>query len=190
MSEQSGEARPPKKPKWTKGGPSPNPGGKRKSPSPATPPPEQPKPHTAESANTEGKRDTRFKAGNPGKAKGTRHRASRIAEQLIDNQGELLVQRAFEMAMGGEASVMRALLDRLCPPRRERPVSIDMPKIGAAADLIAAAAALTDAVSTGDLLPGEAAQLSQLIGNVAQAIEVAQNSERIAKLEALLEAKQ
>jgi hypothetical protein len=32
---------------------------------------------------------------------------------------------------------MRLVMERLCPPRRERPVNITMPKINVAADLIA-----------------------------------------------------
>jgi hypothetical protein len=46
---------------------------------------------------------------------------------------------------------MRLALERLCPPRRERPVSLAMPKISAASDLIAAAAALTDAAASGEI---------------------------------------
>jgi hypothetical protein len=90
------------------------------------------------------------------------------------------------MALGGDASVMRALLDRLIAPRRERPVSIAMPRISAASDLIAAASALTDAVASGEITPGEAASLGVLVGNVANAVQVASNEERIAALEQAL----
>jgi hypothetical protein len=88
--------------------------------------------------------------------------------------------------MEGDMIAMRLVMDRLLPPRRERPVSIEMPKINVAADLVAAAAALTDAAASGAIRPSEAARLGQLVGNVAQAIEVAQNSERIAKFEEAL----
>ena len=37
--------------------------------------------------------------------------------------------------------------------------------------MIAAAAALTDAVAQGEITPSEAASLSTLVGNVAKAIE-------------------
>jgi hypothetical protein len=45
-------------------------------------------------------RDTRSKAGNPGKPKGTRHRATLMAEALIDGSRELLVKKCVEMALG------------------------------------------------------------------------------------------
>ena len=106
---------------------------------------------SAQPVNAGGKRDTRFKAGNPGKPKGTRHRATLIAEALIDGSGELLVKKCVEMALGGDAAAMRLVMERLCPPRRERPVCLAMPNINAASDLIGAAAALTDAVAEGEV---------------------------------------
>jgi hypothetical protein len=98
-----------------------------------------------------------------------------------------LTQKAVEMAMGGDASVMRALLDRLIAPRRDRPVSLAMPKINSASDLIAAAAALTDAVAQGEITPGEAASLSVLAGNTAKAVETFELADRLALLEEMVE---
>jgi Family of unknown function (DUF5681) len=118
-----------------------------------------------------------------GKPKGARHRATLLAESLIDSSGELLVNKCVAMAMAGDAAAMRLAMERLCPPRRERPVNITMPKINVAADLIAAAAALTDAVAEGEVTPGEAASLSMLVGNTAKAIETFELAERLAKLE-------
>jgi Family of unknown function (DUF5681) len=123
-------------------------------------------------------------SGNPaGKPKGTRHRATLIAEQFIDNSGELLVKKCVEMALGGDAAAMRLVMERLCPPRRERPVSLAMPSIRSAADLIAAAAALADAAAAGEITPGEAASLSTLVANTAKAVETFELAERLTRLE-------
>jgi hypothetical protein len=91
--------------------------------------------------------------------------------------------------MGGDASVMRALLDRLIAPRKDRPVSIAMPKINTASDLIAAAAALISAVSDGEITPGEAASLSTLVANTAKAVETFELDDRLARLEEQMAAK-
>ena len=69
------------------------------------------------------------------------------------------------------------------PARRDRPIEISLPKIAAASDLVAAAAALTDAVAGGDITPNEASALSNLVGNTAKAIETFELSERLARLE-------
>jgi hypothetical protein len=129
-------------------------------------------------------------SGNPaGKPKGTRHRATMLAEALFDGQAEQLVQKAIEMALAGDPTAMRLALERLCPPRRERPVNVAMPKISVAADLIAAASALTGAAAAGEITPNEAAALSVLVGNVAKAVETAELAERLAKLEERITAK-
>ena len=62
-------------------------------------------------------------------------------------------------------------------------MEISLPKIAAASDLIAAAAALTDAVAGGDITSNEASALSNLVGNTAKAIETFELSERLARLE-------
>jgi hypothetical protein len=159
-----------------------NPGGKKHAVASGQSPDAQP-------VNAEGKRDGRFTAGNPGKPKGTRHKATMLAEALFDGQAEELVQKAIEMALAGDPTAMRLALERLCPPRRERTVNVAMPSITAASDLIAAAAALTDAVAEGDITPNEASSLSNLIGNTAKAIETFELSERLARLEEQISAR-
>jgi hypothetical protein len=173
-----------------------NPGGKKRVTVPQAPQPApqvasnpQPQPEVERSANATGKRDTRFKPGNPGKPKGTRHHATRLAEALIDGQAKELVQKAIGMALAGDPTAMRIVIDRLCPPRRERTISLDLPSIKSATDLIAAAAALTDATAAGDITPSEAASLSTLVGNVAKAVETVEIAARLAKLEEQLAAK-
>jgi hypothetical protein len=113
----------PKRAVRERGGLSPNPGGKRKPPSSEAPKPE------ITCRNKDGTFAKGFAPNAAGRPKGTRHHATRIAEALIDGQVELLVQKAIEMAMGGEPTVMRLLLDRLIAPRKERPVSFVMPQI-------------------------------------------------------------
>src|SRR4029077_10936336 len=150
-----------------------------------------PQPHAEveQPVNASGKRDTRFKPENPGKPKGTRHHATRLAEALIDGQAQEIVHKAIAMAASGDPTALRIVMDRLCPPRRERTISLAMPSIKSAADLITAAAALTDATAAGDITPGEAASLSTLVGNVAKAVETVEIVARLAKLEEQLAVK-
>jgi hypothetical protein len=193
--------------RWVKGQGSPNPGGKRKSatpPQPAPQPPQAPQagPQVASAevahakvgqsenagANAAPKRRGGTfqpgQSGNPaGKPKGTRHVATRLAEALIDGRAKELVDKAVEMALAGDPTAMRLVLDRLCPPRRERTVSLEMPSIKSAADLIAAASALTEATVAGDITPSEAASLSTLVSNVAKAVETVEIVARLERIE-------
>lgn len=131
----------------------------------------------------------RFARGNKasrGAVRGSRHRASLLAEQLIDGQGHALVQKAVEMALGGDASVMRALLDRLVPPRKDRPVMVDLPPVRTADDLRHALSAILGATADGTITPGEASDLGRLMASAARAVEVAELSDRLAAVEAEL----
>jgi hypothetical protein len=181
-----------------------NPGGKKRAISLPRPPqvpqpvsqqaPAQPShPEVEQPGNAGRNPDGTFAKGNAvnlaGKPKGTRHSATVLAEALIDGRAKELVDKAVEMALAGDPTAMRLVLDRLCPPRRERPVALAIPSIKSATDLIAAAAALTDATAAGDITPGEAASLSTLVGNVAKAIETVEIVARLAKLEEQIAAK-
>jgi hypothetical protein len=68
-------------------------------------------------------------------------------------------------------------------------VSLAIPKINAASDLIAVAAAVAEAAADGEITPGEAASLSQLVANTAKAVETFELAERLAKLEEQMAAK-
>jgi Family of unknown function (DUF5681) len=93
-------------------------------------------------------------SGNPaGKSKGTRHRVTQIAEQMLDGEAEALVRKAIEIALAGDAGALRLLLDRIVPPRRDRPVPFAVPPLKSPADAVGACAAVAAAVADGDLTP-------------------------------------
>jgi hypothetical protein len=125
-----------------------------------------------------------FSANPRGNPRGSRHKATLAAEALLDGDAEALTRKCVEMALAGDATAMRLCLDRLIPPRRERPVSFALPEIKKATDIIGATTALAGAVAVGELVPGEAAALSSLLANVAKAIELGEIEERLARLEA------
>jgi len=69
-------------------------------------------------------------SGNPrGKPKGLRNRATIAAEALLDGEAEALTRKAVEMALGGDTVALRLCLERLMPPRRDRPVAVPLPQI-------------------------------------------------------------
>jgi len=137
--------------------------------------------------------DGRFAKGNAanlrGRPLGSRHRATLAAEALLDGEVEKLTRKAIEMALEGDGVALRLCLERIIPARKDRPVMVDLPKVTTASDLIAGAAALAQAVTSGEITPSEGADLSRLIENIAKAIEVAELEERIRKLEASVAAK-
>jgi hypothetical protein len=177
-----------------------NPGGKKRVIAPQAPQAAsqeaskpQAQPEVEQPGNSGRNPDGTFAKGNAvnlaGKPKGTRHASTRLAEALIDGRAKELINKAVDMALAGDPTAMRIVIDRLCPPRRERTISLEMPSIKSATDLIVAAAALTEATAAGDITPSEAASMSTLVGNVAKAIETVEIVARLAKLEEQMAAK-
>jgi hypothetical protein len=129
-----------------------------------------------------------FKKGAPsanpaGKPRGSRHKATLAAEMLLDGETGSLTRKAIEMALAGDATAMRLCLERIIPPRKERPAKFQLPPLKTPADLIAASAAIVEGVASGELTAGEAADMSRLIANVGAAIEVSELSARLDALE-------
>ena len=77
------------------------------------------------------------------------NRATRLAAELLDNEGEALTRKAVELALAGDIGALRLCLERIYPARRAR-VQIDLPKVETAADLPKAMSAVlaADSVST------------------------------------------
>ena len=115
---------------------------------------------------------------------GARHKATIAAEALLDGEAEALTRKAVEMALAGDGAALRICLDRIIPPRRERPVRFKMPVLQSSADAFAAMAAIAAAVAQAHLTPGEAAELSNMVGNYVKALEAAEFDERLRALEA------
>jgi hypothetical protein len=136
----------------------------------------------------------RFKpgqSGNPtGKRPGTRHRATMLAEQLFDGEAEAMVRKVIEKAKQGDMIALRLCLDRIVPPRRDRPVNFAIPAPNSPDGAVKAMAAICAGVASGELTPSEAAELSNVIANYVKAIEVAEVDKRLSALEAASHAQQ
>jgi hypothetical protein len=129
--------------------------------------------------------DGRFAAGNAGKPRGTRHKATQVVLGLLEGQAEALTQRAVDMALGGDSTALRLCLERLAPPRRDAPVSFVLPEMSTARDAVAASGAVLEAVSEGDLTPSEGVQVMGLIDSFRRTLEITELEARVAALEGL-----
>lgn len=127
--------------------------------------------------------DGRFAAGNAGKPRGTRHKATQAVLTLLAGQAEALTQRAVEMALGGDSTALRLCIERLAPPRKDAPVLFALPQMSTASDAVAASGAVLQAVSEGDLTPSEAALIMGLVDSFRRTLEITELEARLAALE-------
>ena len=56
-----------------------------------------------------------FEAGNPGRPPGARNKTTQLVERLAEGQAEALIQKALELALAGDTTCLRMLLDRVSP---------------------------------------------------------------------------
>jgi hypothetical protein len=109
---------------------------------------------------TDTKQGARFRkgqSGNPsGRPPGARNKTTLAVEALLDGEAEVLTRKAIERAKDGDSVALRLCLERILPPRKDRPVSFALPKIESVADAGKASTAILTAVATGDVTPLEA----------------------------------
>jgi hypothetical protein len=123
-------------------------------------------------------------SGNPaGRPQGALNRATLAAQALLDGEAEALTRKAVELALEGNMAALKLCLERLLPPRKERPLTLTLPDVSGADSLPRLTAALLAAVGNGELTAGEAAGLSTLAANHGKALELMELEKRIAKLE-------
>jgi len=128
--------------------------------------------------------DGTFGPGNPGKPKGTRHKATQAVLALLDGDAERLTRQAVTMALGGDTMALRLCLERIAPPRKDVAVTFDLPRMETARDAAKAASAVLGAVANGELTPTEAAHIMALVETYRRTLETTEIEARIAALEA------
>jgi hypothetical protein len=129
----------------------------------------------------------KFASGNKisnGRKAGSRNRASILAQEMIDSDGELVVQKALELAKGGDGAALRLIMERLIPPRKDKIIEFKLPQINNGQDASAAMAQVIEGVSAGELTPREGDSLAKLIESAGRLVEISLLEARVAALEA------
>jgi len=91
------------------------------------------------------------------------------------------VRRAVELAKAGDTQMLKFLLDRILP--RERAVKVNPPKMKYADDAVEALGSVAEAVSGGQISPGEGAALAAIVNSYARAIDLADLVKRLETVE-------
>ena len=135
--------------------------------------------------------DGRFRkgqSGNPaGKAAGTRHRVTIMAEQLMRDDEQGVVEAVLTAAKAGDMTAARLVLERIAPVRKGRPLVLSIPKTDCANDVAKAVSAVIDQMARGDVTPDEAATVVSVIEAKRKAIETDELDRRLREVEGKLE---
>jgi len=123
-------------------------------------------------------------SGNPsGRQPGSRNKATLAVEALLDGEAEALTRKAVELALAGDTTALRLCLDRLAPPRKGRPITLEVGDVTSLNDLSAVQGEVVAALARGELTPEEAADVASVVEKLGQAWERRDLEERIQALE-------
>lgn len=129
----------------------------------------------------------RFKkgrSGNPGgKPKGARHKASLMAEMLFENEIDTVCHQVINQAKQGNLQAAKIILDRLMPPKKDRPINFKLPFIQNAADIVETGRRICYAVGNGEITPLEGESLSKIVEVQARNIELFDFGNRLEAIE-------
>jgi Family of unknown function (DUF5681) len=123
-------------------------------------------------------------SGNPaGRPRGSRNKATiRMQRKLQRKSGEL-VNKAVDLAMGGNVVALRLCLDRLLPACKNEPLVCETPPLTNAADAVAAIAGIASAAVAGDVTADQAAKLAKVISVYFSGLEAHEFEDRLVELE-------
>jgi len=128
-------------------------------------------------------------SGNPaGKKPGTCNRATRALEELLEGQGLALTQKAVDMALAGDTVALKICIDRIFPPRKDRPMTFALPPINTARDAADVMSSIMNAVAAGQLTPADASELSKVVACTVKSFEAAEFADSLASIDQLTDA--
>ncbi len=91
--------------------------------------------------------------------------------------------KAVSLALAGDTTMLRLLLDKTVPGRKDSPVHLDLPEINALSDLPRITGAIMKATTKGKITPVEAHGLTKIIEAHIKATELAEIDARLRILE-------
>jgi hypothetical protein len=124
------------------------------------------------------------KSGNPsGRPRGALNKTTLATQALLDGEAEVLTRKVLELAKAGNLVALRLCLERLLPPRKDRPINLTLPKVEGAKDLPKALWAVVEAVAQGEITPEEGQTLKAMLEAYRKGLETADFEARLTDLE-------
>jgi hypothetical protein len=118
-----------------------------------------------------------------GRPRGSRNKATLAWQEMLGQHGEALLKKCVVMALHGDTTALRLCIERLVAPRKQSPVRFKLPPVTTISELAQAQTAILEALSRGQLTPGEAETIGNLLENRRRAMETEEFAARLQALE-------
>ncbi len=110
-------------------------------------------------------------SGNPaGRREGSRNRATLALQELLEGEGQKVIRRMVALALEGDPTALRLVAERLLPPMKDRPVSLELPAMNQPSDVAEAVRRALEAVASGEITPSEAETILKLLEAMRSAL--------------------
>ena len=129
-----------------------------------------------------------FEPGNKlgrGRPRGSRNQRSARGQQLLDQYGETIVQKALAEAMKGDIPLLRTFLSFLLGRPGDRPIQTGPLPMDSLEELSKSSAKVLQKVASGKLSPSEARNLTDQIERRRSVLETVELEKRMRALEQL-----
>ena len=93
-------------------------------------------------------------------------------------------RKCIDLAKAGDTTALRLCMERIAPVRKGRPVSVNLPPISTAGDVLGAIGATIEAMSQRDITPDEASVIAGVLEVKRKAIETVDLKARLSAVEA------
>jgi hypothetical protein len=111
-------------------------------------------------------------SGNPaGRPKGSRNRATLLAEALLDGEAEALVRKLIEEALAGDRSLLKFCVQHILGKPRASTIELDLAP-GQENDPLAVLAAAIRAMAGGEINPAETASVAKVAATLSRVSSV------------------
>lgn len=127
-----------------------------------------------------------FERGNrlgQGRPKGSRNKTTVVAQRLLEEYSEPIVQKCIVDALKGDGPSRRICMERILPAQRDACIRIKLPRTITAQDVDQAAEQVVQSVAAGRLSPATGEALAHILELRRKAIETGELQARIEKLE-------
>lgn len=123
-------------------------------------------------------------SGNPaGRPSGSRNQATLLMETLLDGEAEQLLRKVIELASAGDIHALQICLDRLLPPRKDRPIHLSLLPIEDVQQVSSAMSTVVEAIGEGRITPSEGEILANILGVQNNVLTTGDLERRVEQLE-------
>ena len=113
------------------------------------------------------------KSGNPaGRPQGTRNHATLLAERLLEDQIREICATVVAEACAGNMQAAKIVLERILPPKKDRPIRINLPEMNSCTDLAKSMSFVINAVGSGQISPSEGEAIARILDMHAKTLEL------------------